>query len=209
MSGGYERDSRIIPAHHQPAVLIDLALSRDLDPHRILRGSGLFYEDLGSAQVRISPAQMLRLIENAETLLGAVNHAATEQRAAIDALVASAADMLGRVGSEFGQKAQAQAQQLDDAAAQLTGSAVDVASLGDAFGAAVQQFGESNQALAARLQGIEAALDKSLARSDEQMAYYVAQAREVVDLSMLAQKQIIEDLQQLADQRASKRAQAA
>ena len=70
---GYERDSRIIPGHHQPAVLIDLALSRDLDPHRILRGTGLFYEDLGSGQVRISPAQMLRLIDNAETLLGAAD----------------------------------------------------------------------------------------------------------------------------------------
>jgi hypothetical protein len=52
------------------------------------------------------------------------------------------------------------------------------------------------------LQHIGAALDKSLARSDEQLAYYVAQAREVVDLSVLSQKQIIEDMQQLASQRA-------
>jgi len=45
-------------------------------------------------------------------------------------------------------------------------------------------------------------LDNSLARSDEQLAYYVAQAREVIDLSMLSQKQIIEEMQQLAGQRA-------
>jgi hypothetical protein len=31
----------------------------------------------------------------------------------------------------------------------------------------------------------------------------VAQAREVIDLSMMSQKQIVEDLQQLAGQRAS------
>ena len=41
-----------------------------------------------------------------------------------------------------------------------------------------------------------------MARSDEQLAYYVAQAREVIDLSILSQKQIVEDLQQLAAGRA-------
>ena len=35
-------------------------------------------------------------------------------------------------------------------------------------------------------------------RSDEQLAYYVAQAREVVDLSLSAQRQITVDLQRLA-----------
>ena len=35
-----------------------------------------------------------------------------------------------------------------------------------------------------------------MARSDEQLAYYVAQAREVIDLSLMSQKQIVEDLQQ-------------
>ena len=38
-------------------------------------------------------------------------------------------------------------------------------------------------------------------RSDEQLAYYVAQAREVVDLSLLSQKQVMEELQQLAARR--------
>jgi hypothetical protein len=84
-----------------------------------------------------------------------------------------------------------------------------VASLGEAFGAAVQLFGESNDKLVVHLQRIEAALDKSLARSDEQLAYYVAQAREVIDLSMMSQKQIVEDLQQLAGRRASAGAEAA
>jgi hypothetical protein len=60
----------------------------------------------------------------------------------------------------------------------------------------------------AHLQRIETALDKSLARSDEQLAYYVAQAREVVDLSVMSQKQIVEDLQLLAIQRASAGADA-
>ncbi|MCA8031536.1 DUF802 domain-containing protein [Burkholderia arboris] len=143
-----------------------------------------------------------RLLATLETLLGAVNHASTEQRAAIDALVSTSADLLDRVGARFNDTVDAETRKLDSVAAQVTAGAVEVASLGDAFGMAVQVFGESNDKLLAHLQRIEAALEKSLARSDEQLEYYVAQAREVIDLSVMSQKQIVEDLQQLAGRRA-------
>jgi hypothetical protein len=143
------------------------------------------------------------LLATLETVLAAVNHASTEQRSAVDALVATSADLLERVGSRFTDKVELETGKLATVAAQVTGGAVEVASLGDAFGAAVQLFGESNNQLVAHLQRIEAALDKSLLRSDEQLAYYVAQAREVIDLSMMSQKQIVEDLQHLAGQRAA------
>ncbi|HDR8860229.1 TPA: DUF802 domain-containing protein [Burkholderia territorii] len=144
-----------------------------------------------------------RLLATLETLLGAVNHASTEQRAAIDALVSTSADLLERVGARFNDAVDAETRKLDSVAAQVTAGAVEVASLGDAFGAAVQVFGESNDKLLNHLQRIEAALEKSLVRSDEQLEYYVAQAREVIDLSMMSQKQIVEDLQQIAGRRAS------
>ncbi|HDR9011496.1 TPA: DUF802 domain-containing protein [Burkholderia vietnamiensis] len=144
-----------------------------------------------------------RLLSTLETLLGAVNHASTEQRTAIDALVSTSADLLERVGARFNDAVDAETRKLDSVAAQVTAGAVEVASLGDAFGAAVQVFGESNDKLLSHLQRIEAALEKSLARSDEQLEYYVAQAREVIDLSMMSQKQIVEDLQQIAGRRAS------
>lgn len=142
-----------------------------------------------------------RLLDTVQTLLDAVNHASNEQRSAIDALVSTSAELLERVGSRFTAQVESEAGRLDAAAAHVTGSAVEVASLGEVFGGAVQSFGESAAALNERLQAIEAALDKSLARSDEQLAYYVAQAREVIELSMLSQKQIIGELQQLAGTR--------
>jgi len=150
-----------------------------------------------------------RLLETLETLLDAVNHASTEQRSAVDALVATSADLLDRVGARFSDKVETETGKLGAVAAQVTGSAVEVASLGEAFGVAVQLFGASNDKLVAHLQRIEASLDKSLARSDEQLAYYVAQAREVIDLSMMSQKQIVQDLQQLAGPRASAGVEAA
>ncbi|KVU49516.1 hypothetical protein WK68_31710 [Burkholderia ubonensis] len=144
-----------------------------------------------------------RLLATLETLLDAVNHASTEQRGAVDALVRTSADLLDRVGARFNDTVDAETRKLDAVAAQVTAGAVEVASLGDTFGMAVQVFGESNDKLLSHLQRIEAALEKSLARSDEQLEYYVAQAREVIDLSMMSQKQIVEDLQQLAGRRAS------
>ena len=67
----------------------------------------------------------------------------------------------------------------------------------------VQLFSESNDKLGAHLERIDGALNAQMARSDEQLAYYVAQARVVIDLSILSQKQIIEDLQRLAGRRAA------
>ena len=143
-----------------------------------------------------------RLMATLDTLLDAVNHASTEQRLAVDALVATSADLLSRVSTRFTDHIEAETGRLGAVAAQVTGSAVEVASLGEVFGVAVQTFGESNELLMNHLQRIEAALDNSLSRSDEQLAYYVAQAREVIDLSVLSQKQIIEEMQQLAGHRA-------
>ena len=85
---------------------------------------------------------------------------------------------------------------LGEVAAQVTASAVDVASLGETFGFAVRTFNDSNEKLISQLERIEAAIGQSMARSDEQLAYYVAQAREIIDLSISSQKDVLEALQQ-------------
>lgn len=144
-----------------------------------------------------------RILETLSTLLDAVNHASIEQRAAVDSLVAASAEVLERVGGRFTEQVEAETGKMTGIAAQITGGAAEVASMGEAFGLAVQMFSQSNDKMGAQLQRIEAALGKSIARSDEQLAYYVAQAREVIDLSIMSQKQIVEDLQQLASRQAA------
>ena len=81
--------------------------------------------------------------------------------------------------------------------AQVSGSAIELSALADAFGHGVELFSSSNERLVDSLQRIETAIGASLSRSDEQLAYYVAQAREVIDLSIGAQKGILEDLRLL------------
>ena len=150
-----------------------------------------------------------RLLGTLDTLAQAVNEATAEQRAAVEDLVRASARMLEETGARFAGRIDAETGRIADVAAQVSDGALDVASLGEAFGAAVQVFSESSDKLVAHLSRVESALDKSIARSDEQLAYYVAQAREVIDLSMLSQKQIIENLQQLATERAPDGAETA
>ena len=139
-----------------------------------------------------------RIMETLGALLDAINHASTEQRSAIDALVASSAELLERAGSQFAAKVESEAGKLVEIGASITGGALEVASLGEAFGAAVKLFAESNDKMMSALQRIEGGLSKSLTRSDEQLAYYVAQAREIIDLSILSQKKMVDDLQRAA-----------
>ena len=139
-----------------------------------------------------------RLMASLNVLLATINQGAGEQRSAIDALVASAASLFDRVGQQFTTNVDAEAARMAEMASQIGGSAVEVASLGETFGFAVGQFSAANDKMIEQLTRIETSLDQSMARSDEQMAYYVAQAREIIELSIAAQKPLVDQLQQLA-----------
>lgn len=137
-----------------------------------------------------------RILSTLSTLLDAINHASTEQRGVIDALVTASQASLAQTSVQFHEQVASETQKLSEIAAQVTASTVDVASLGETFGFAVRAFSETNDKLMANLQRIEQAIDKSMTRSDEQLAYYVAQAREMIDLSIGSQKDVLEALQQ-------------
>jgi hypothetical protein len=144
-----------------------------------------------------------RIMATLSSLLDGINHASVEQRAVIDSLVASSAVALQQAGSQFSENMGAEATKLSDIAAHVTSSAVEVSSLSESFGFAVRSFNDANEKLIANLQRIEGAMDKSMARSDEQLAYYVAQAREIIDLSIMSQKGIFEELRQLPGKQAA------
>lgn len=76
MSGGlnvrnswYENDTPCIAAHQQPTVLIDMALTRGIDSHRLLRGAGFFYEDILHGKLRLTPRQCYQLMANSRRLM--------------------------------------------------------------------------------------------------------------------------------------------
>jgi hypothetical protein len=139
-----------------------------------------------------------RIMATLNVLLDAINQSASEQRSAIDSLVTASAALLDRVGSQLAEKIGTESNRMADMTTQVASSAIEVSSLSEAFGFAVQQFANANEKTIASLTRIETSLNKSMARSDDQLAYYVAQARELIDLSIMSQQRIVEDLQQLA-----------
>lgn len=133
------------------------------------------------------------LLEKISTLLQSLNHASGEQRSAIESLVASAAAVLDQAGSRFSATLSAHAGQAENVASHVAGSAVELASLGESFNQGVQLFSATSEKLIGSLQRMESAIGQQAARSDEQLAYYVAQAREVIDLSISSQHALLED----------------
>ncbi len=137
------------------------------------------------------------LVAHIGALLHDVRQTTGEQRAAIESLVASATAVLNQTGEQFAQTLGAQAGRADEQATRMAASATELAALGEAFQQGVQLFSSTNEKLIDGLQRVEGAIGQSMARSDEQLAYYVAQAREVIDLSISAQQGIVEDLRRL------------
>ncbi len=137
------------------------------------------------------------LLSQVNTLVQGLGQAAQDQRAAVEGLAQSAQAVLQEAGERFEALLKTQAGEASASAAQVAAGAIDVASLGEAFHHGTVLFSAASEKLSDSLQRVEAAVQQSAARSDEQLAYYVAQAREVIDLSIASQQGIVEDLRRL------------
>lgn len=142
-----------------------------------------------------------RLIVQLTGLLDGMQSSASAQQQAVESLVNASRTLLDQTTAGFADKVSSETEKLSGLAAQLGASSTEVASLGEAFGVAVATYQDANNQLLDNLGRIEEALANSATRSDEQLAYYVAQAREIIDLSMLSQKEIFEELRRLQPQR--------
>ena len=139
-----------------------------------------------------------QVMQQLTQLASSLERSTSAQQEAMEALVSSAANRLEDVSTGFGDSLAAELSNISGASAHLAGSATELASLGEAFGQAVQLFNSSNETMIEHLGRIGESMDRSSDRSDEQMAYYVAQAREIIDQSMLSQREIVEDLQKIS-----------
>lgn len=144
-----------------------------------------------------------QLLGTLGTLMDAIQSTSTAQRTAVDGLIENAAGLMQRTSTRFSEQVDAQAQTTQAIVNSVSEAAAGTHALASGLEGAVTAFADTSGTLSSHLQQLATALDASLARSDEQLAYYVAQAREVVDLSLLSQKQITEELRQLGATRTS------
>lgn len=137
------------------------------------------------------------IIASLDSLFTSLEQNSLGQRDAVEQLVSSSSNMLKDVGSHFTQHVESEVDKLIVISDHFSGSAIEMASLGDAFSHSVALFNQSTGCLIENLVRIEESLNTSTNKSDEQMAYYIAQAREIIDHSMSSQQGIIEQLSQL------------
>ena len=104
-------------------------------------------------------------------------------------------DQISKVSHTFGLQVQEQGRQMEGLASQLHQSALDVASLAQTFGGAVDVLHQTQNNTLAQLQDLQTALTQATQRGDEQLAYYIAQARELIELSLSAQQPLLEALE--------------
>ncbi|WP_417538582.1 DUF802 domain-containing protein [Marinobacter sp.] len=133
-----------------------------------------------------------RLVQELDSLLESQRNNADSQREAVDSLISGAGETLTGISERFNVLIQEQSQQLGKLGEDITGSSQEVGALSESFLAAVELFSASNTQLQENLAKIQKALDKAGSRHDEQLAYYVAQAREIIDLSVSSQKDVID-----------------
>ncbi|BEH15649.1 coiled-coil domain-containing protein [Marinobacter shengliensis] len=133
-----------------------------------------------------------RLVQQLDSLLENQRSTADSQRDAVASLISGAGDTLIGISERFNTLIQEQSQQLGKLGDDITGSSQEVGALSDAFAQAIELFSQSNQQVVDSLADIQKALDNAGTRHDEQLAYYVAQAREVIDLSVSTQKDVID-----------------
>jgi len=145
---------------------------------------------LGGAATQVSA-----LLEGTASHVSTLTTSAASQ---VEALVGSSATQLEALGQRFTEQAGATGQVLADAATTIAASAAEMGSLGEGFGAAVEQFQGANAQLVQHLAALEERLSSAMTRSDEQLGYYVAQAREVIDLCLGSQKAVLDALQTTA-----------
>jgi len=146
-------------------------------------------------------AERTSLMAQLDSLSKTLEQSSVGQRDAIDSLIERSAETMSKVGEQFGEQLEGESSKLAGVVENFASSSAEMASLGDAFNAAVALFSESNSQLIENLCRIETSLERSSSRSDEQLAYYVAQAREIIDHNLLTHKEIVDAMH--AQQRAS------
>lgn len=138
---------------------------------------------------------MLRLDAVAERMA----ESSGRQREALEQMVSRSAGVLDSLSTDFSAHLGAEVGRISAAADNVSLSAAEIASQGEAFSLAVDLFNRANTGLIDTLASIGQAMEQSASRSDEQLGYYVAQAREVIDHSMLSQREIIQQLRELGE----------
>ena len=134
------------------------------------------------------------LMAQLNALATTLEQTTVSQQNAINSFIEGSTKSLSNVEQQFAERLLGESEKMASMVEHFSTSSSEIASLGDAFNGAVMLFSDSNGQLIESLNSIQASLQQSSNRSDEQLAYYVAQAREIIDHNLLSHKEIIDSI---------------
>ncbi len=120
------------------------------------------------------------------------------QQKAVESLVEESRNIMQASVENLVAQGDVEATRLSQLSEQMTANTAEMTTLGETLSVAVNHYADANQQLVNNLTNIDEALQTSAHRSDEQMQYYVAQAREIIDHTMLSHQQLMDQLRGLS-----------
>ena len=133
-------------------------------------------------------AERKQLMEELAALSDGLRNSTELQQQVMEQVLEQSGENLIELGNSVGQ-------QLSQSGEQLSGAAVELSTLSHAFADAVDGFKASTEEMQTVMAGIAGTMTSAGERSDEQMGYYVSQAREIIDHNLMTQQAILERLE--------------
>ena len=121
----------------------------------------------------------------------------TDHHVLVETLVDKANTELEQASERNFDKLERSRAKLEESAAMVATGGVEMAAVATMFSTAVEAYTETSDKLLGGLERIEEALSDSGDRSNQQLSLYVDQAREIIDQSLLSQKEIFEALRSM------------
>lgn len=127
----------------------------------------------------------------------AVHESTKQQGTTLEGLVANCDSQIGNMRERANEELMKAREQLEQSASMIATGGVEMTAVASMFTTAVEDYRKSNDSLMEGLHEIQEALNHSGERSNDQLSMYVDQAREIIDQSILSQKEMFDALREM------------
>jgi hypothetical protein len=127
----------------------------------------------------------------------AVQKSTEQQGTTLENLVLNCDNQMSGMRERANEELMKAREQLEQSASMIATGGVEMTAVASMFTSAVEDYRKSNDTLMDGLQNIQEALNHSGERSNDQLSMYVDQAREIIDQSIISQKEMFDALREM------------
>ncbi len=132
------------------------------------------------------------LLSKLDDLSGSITEMTSTQSQAVVKLVEASEEQVKKLDTQLGEQVQAEQQRLENMIELSNSGSQELALLSSTLVQAVQGLIDSNSSFVETMIGLQTSLEKADQRGNEQLQYYVEQAREIIDHNLSTHQQILD-----------------